>query len=105
MQIQGLRLILCFPNNHSSMTTSFILRFQEAWVDAGDDFALVPVSMGTKTQTFVAAESSDPDPAAVSLAAIPVQAKIVAGTQTMTNVRAEAADADPGERGCSIFPR
>jgi hypothetical protein len=106
MRILGWRVISPFLNDSSSMVFSFILRFQEVVGGTIDvETEAVRIVMGTKTQTFVAAESSDPDPAVNSLTAIPKEFNGVAGTQTMTNVRPEAVDDDRQQGECVALPR
>ena len=87
------------------MASPFILRFQESCVDVASDPEAAPVTMGTRTETFVAAEASDPDRTSSDLTAIPAQPSILAGTQTLTNVRSEAGDYDPREKSCAVIPR
>jgi hypothetical protein len=75
------------------MVAPFILRFEEPLAEAGQ--TAVPVTMGTRTETFTAREGSDSDPSLGTVLAIPTTLRVVAGTQTLTNVRAEASDTDP----------
>jgi siroheme synthase len=88
------------------MTASpFILRFEESCAKVVTDSDATPVTMGTRTETFVAAEASDPDRTSNDLTAFPAKSSILVGTQTLTNVRSEAGDHDPRETACAIIPR
>jgi len=87
------------------MASPFILRFQESCAEVASDSEAAPVAMGTRTETLVAAEASDPDRTSNDLTVIPAKTSILAGTQTLTNVRSEAGDYDPRETACAIIPR
>jgi hypothetical protein len=75
------------------MVAPFILRFEEPLAES--DQTAVPVTLGTRTETFTAREGSDSDPSLGTILAIPAALPVVTGTQTLTNVRAEASDIDP----------
>ncbi len=85
------------------MAAPFILRFEEALPE--QETSSVPITMGTRTETYTAKEGSDSDRTFGRISTIPARSAVPGGTQTMTNVEVEAADADPGSQSLLAIPR
>ena len=81
----------------------FLLRFEKML--PYHETAPVPVTMGTRTETYTAREGSDSDRTLGEVSAIPIGLSVMSGTQTITAVRAEAVDSDPGSVSFTAIPR
>ena len=87
------------------MTTAFLLRFQEQFINA----AIGPVSPDRELPPFIQGVQVVTAPPHHSFPAEPHRADCVsalpAGTKTVTEIRQEAADSDPVTRSFDAIPK